>query len=1362
MGAILHLLLKSPFTPPNRLLEETTAQQTPIDRRGAFDRRPLRTDRPVDDWSIDKNLLSCVSNLDHCRITATQQCPTLTTMDADSLRRFEEACDWLARGDNASKHKAEAVLLDFRKQPGSIDAAQHIVASSGHVFVQFQAALVLRYAALEQWTSLSPADRVNLRRNVLVSLVQRCDSLHRTVQMQLLQALAVMWKRGWLDDRVDADLAMAKNELFETIRGLLDLHNANNNVNNVNANNANVKTNVSRAVVGLRLLEALVEEFSSSKASALGLSLAFHRECHESFEQAGLREAFSLAADLLRQLVGEAGAALQAGGASEEIVKSGLALMEACLAWDFHCGDKASKSNIANRTFQVEMALARGKDNAEARGPATIRPGVSWRPVIVENNLLQTLFRLYAATRNASVGNAGAGEDVAYLIRQLLIVLASLNGEIFESDNQRGEYVATILRGSLFGVIAEPLVPVHVAAGLSQTFASTAVDSKEALCAAGGAEYLDMCALLAKLASNFQVEDFLASNSSQDFTQILSALLQLSRSILEGAARNAAAPGEGINNGEVMGRTHDEDDDIDNSWLMEAFGSLLETWAVFVSWAESQARQSSDSPLSQLEIEACRLICGAAAELYQVYLERRLAMARASIEREAFETFDEEFNEDQSALDDHLQMVSALGRADVTKSMAVNTAALQGLFAELRSCASQSWSEENSMQCSKIAEQLFWVVLLASFLLADPADGERPMIPTCIIAASSQFCAQAAQQDGSITPQAAAEDPCVKLSQSMLQLLEFEAERVRATAGQDERISPLLSSKLLAGVTRWSMTYLLPERALYMKSARVRDGLPRSIDMSFAQFEKAGEIIDFLVKCATYYVSNWGTETTVNPEALNLLRAIVDNPASRTLLQRMSSWSSLCEAHVHSVRDSNWSPLNGLTVRGQGTLLQILLMSLEMGNEANQERRARAQGLFTQLVEPVQQRLDSLATRLVTDAQRTTGREKISSVLADPHFLQDLQRVMSMYLGIVQASSFGPLAAWCRDVALAALSSRWTEVAMAALTFIKRDGLRSASSGSARIVISEVLELIEMYMDAQLGATPGPQLGMAFEAADRALQVFAEFQRHLAANPGQMPAGEEETWCQDVLRLMRVLRNITIRDQLDFSDDSANDGGTQGPQPVQVVLRGVQLVFPLVTRELLQYPGIAEEFFTLLKSLIDAYPSEFASLSREMFSPVLSALEFGMADHRITVSRNSFEAITCLAEFHTEQASKGQPGLGQNLRPNGPGTPSILLHLLQQVFNFIVFQTFDSSLLNPAANAMFSLIASEKESFGPMVEQIIASQDDPAMRERLSRAFTGLVQNNDVQLRLDRINRSRFQRNVVEFVNEVRGFMRKK
>jgi len=61
-----------------------------------------------------------------------------------------------------------------------------------------------------------------------------------------------------------------------------------------------------------------------------------------------------------------------------------------------------------------------------------------------------------------------------------------------------------------------------------------------------------------------------------------------------------------------------------------------------------------------------------------------------------------------------------------------------------------------------------------------------------------------------------------------------------------------------------------------------------------------------------------------------------------------------------------------------------------------------------------------------------------------------------------------------------------------------------------------------------------------------------------------------------------------------------------------------------------------------------------------------------------------------------------------------------------------------------------------------MVEQIIASQDDPAMRERLSRAFTGLVQNNDVQLRLDRINRSRFQRNVVEFVNEVRGFMRKK
>ncbi|GBG28089.1 Exportin-4 [Hondaea fermentalgiana] len=1282
-------------------------------------------------------------------------------MDGGELRRFEEACEWLARGDNARKHEAEAVLLDFRKRAGAVDGATAIVGSSQHVFVQFQAALVLRHAALDQWSALSPQERVQLRRTVLHMVVERCNDFHRTVRKQLLQALAVMWKRGWLEDQNDPALVQAKNELFEQIRSLLASGGAGGEASSGHPSSPQALS--SRHAVALQLLGALVEEFSSSKASELGLSLAFHRECHESFERAGLKEAFMMAAALLRGLaagINPTTRTMQAGPDTEEVVRSSLSLLESCLAWDFQCGDAGSQ---ANRTFQVESALARGREHVSLRGTASIKPGAGWRDVLLQGGLLETLFRLYAASRGASAGHAGAGEDIAHQIRQLFIMLASVNGAVFADTAQRAKYLDTMLQGSLFGVIADPLVPIEAAAGLSQTFVSTAAGSKEALCAAGGAEFLDMCALFARLMSNFSVNDILSAEMSGVFPRMLGALSQLSKSILEGAARNAAGPAaeSGMPSG-AGPRTHDEDDDVDNSWLMEAFGSLLEVWGVFTTWAEALGARatSSEDPPSALETEAHRIVCGAAGDLYQFYLEKRLVMARASMEREAFETFEEEFAEDESALDDHLLSISSLGRADVVRSMMANISALQRLSADLMASASQPWSEESSMRCSQVAEQLFWVVLLASGLLADPADGERPMIPACIIASSMQFCAQASGA-GPMTRQTASEDPCVKLSQGLLQLLQFEAERVRGSNGEDERISPLLSSKLLAAVTRWSMTYLLPERGLYGKSTRIQDGLPASIDLCFAQPAQAEELISFLVECATHYVSNWGTETSVNPEALNLLRAVVDNSACRRMLQQMSSWGTLCEAHVRSVRDANWKPLDGLTVRGQGTLLQVLLMSLEVGQEAPTARREHLQGLFAQLVEPVQQRLDSLASRLVSDAQRV-GKENVGSVLSDPHFLQDLERVMNMYVGAVQAASFGPLAGWCRDFVLGALSSRWAQVGAAALTFIKRDGLGAAVSGSARRVISEVLELIEAYMELQLESTPTTQLAPAFEAADRILQVFAEFQRHLASHPGQFKTGEEDAWCRDVLRLMRLIRHITFRDQLDFSENPVNLAQAQGPQPVQVVIKGVQLVFPLVTDDLLQFPGIAEEFFNVLRNLVDAYPSEFATLSREMFNPILKALEFGMSDHRVSVSRNSFEALTCLAEFHVEQAAQGGPGLGANLRPNGPGTPSVLLQLLQKVFNFIVFQTFDSSLLNPAANAMFALIASEQESFGPMVEGIIASQEDPAMRERLSRAFTGLVQNNDVQLRFDRINRRRFQKNVVDFVNQVRGFMRKK
>ncbi len=1240
-------------------------------------------------------------------------------MNSSEAISFVQVCEKLQRGANA---QTEGLLLDFRRSPTAINTALELISShSCSKYVKFQASLLLKNAAVEQWSLLSSGDRIDLRKKLLEILMN--SSHDRSVWRQLVQALAILWKRGWFDQ--DQGVVQAKNDLFSHIKSMLT------------PSQGQQTGMMSRSVIGLRLLISLVEEFSSIKASAIGLPFGFHRECHSSFEQAGLQEAFNMGTMVLNSLGVKATAAGSGpwSAQDDELLRVCLELMESCLSWDFQSGGNATS------TFQRESAMMFSKMHVTLRTNQKICPGKAWSGTLVDSNLIDSLFGLYGAVRSTSVGSCGSGtKDSAHLIRQLLILLSGLNGNVFSGSARKVAYMETMIRGSLFGVLRQPLVPMQVAAGLAQTFEyeGHGRESKEAMCAAGSSEYLDMCTLLGRLVSNFGPGTF---SLLGDFPSFADALRNFAELLMEGASICLTRPMPQHTNNSIS----DENmDDIDNSWLMEAFGHLLEAWVSFASWA-AKAKDKGQGSVQVIQTNASLLFC--------TYVARRLAIARASMERETEDNcFEDDVFEDGSVLEEHLQALAELGRSDVANSLSLMARVFQETQGKLENCLMAPYSPASVSECGKLSEEMFWITLISSNLLADPFEGEQPLIPDSIL----RLCTETSQQN-----RPASENPAIVLSWCLLKSLDFESKRVRASKGGDERISPLLSEKLLVSVTRWAYSYLVPESSLYSflsnSHPSIHSGPPRAVDECFGLNEQGKQVMEFLVQAASVYLSNWSLEASVNTQALALLCALVDNGGTRKMLWQVPSWENVCKAHVEACQSSNWAPLEGLAANSHGGLISLLLRSLEVSKDSPANVLQEAYARFQALTSPVMMALER-------DAARVIGAKAEKNIFSDLRWSQNIDRVVELYHGILVASTQGVLGRWGREFLVASLPTVWPDVASVAVASIGALDPNSDACATARQLASSCLKLLEVYCTELLCTTPDSQLEPILSACARMISVYSEYHKILQRRP-PCDSEDEEAWACDVLLVLKILSAVSDRELMDFAeaDPTEQHSNFDVDGSVGVVLAsGIQLCFPLITKELLQYPSIAEYFYLLLKALTDNHPGKIASLGVALFQPVVHALEFGIMDHRIEASRRSFEAVYKLAAFHAKEIAQSKPGLSQNLAQTSGSEGSVFLILLQQVFTFLVFQTFDSSLLRPASNAMLALIICEQQNFVPLVERIISTQEAPELRARLSEAFQKLVSENDVQMMLDNVNRGRFEKNVVNFVNELRGFLRKR
>lgn len=84
----------------------------------------------------------------------------------------------------------------------------------------------------------------------------------------------------------------------------------------------------------------------------------------------------------------------------------------------------------------------------------------------------------------------------------------------------------------------------------------------------------------------------------------------------------------------------------------------------------------------------------------------------------------------------------------------------------------------------------------------------------------------------------------------------------------------------------------------------------------------------------------------------------------------------------------------------------------------------------------------------------------------------------------------------------------------------------------------------------------------------------------------------------------------------------------------------------------------------------------------------------------------------------------------------------------------------DSDLVSNAAVPLFYLICCYQEQYQQLIQNIVSTQTDPEIAQRLANAFTALTANVNLDLDLnDRVQKMKFKENFDKFVVNVQGFL---
>ncbi|XP_038877264.1 exportin-4 [Benincasa hispida] len=700
----------------------------------------------------------------------------------------------------------------------------------------------------------------------------------------------------------------------------------------------------------------------------------------------------------------------------------------------------------------------------------------------------------------------------------------------------------------------------------------------------------------------------------------------------------------------------------------------------------------------------------AAANLFALIVKSELKAASVSADDNIESEY---FQASVSAMDERLSAYALIARAAINLTVPF----LIGLFSEHLSKLNQGRGINDP---TETLEEIYSLLLIIGHVLADEVEGETPLVPNAI---QSQFT----------DVMEADKHPVVALSSLIIRFCEQCLDlQTRASI-----FSPRLMESVVWFLSRWSSTYLLhPEEIIttncnYGKERDNEFQPHHTKKVIYSFFGERGQgipILDIIIRISATSLLSYPGEKGLHALTCNqLLRALVRQKHICKHLVALDSWRNLTNAF------DNEKKLFLLDSAHQRSLAQTLVRS--------------ASGVRN--IESSNQYVRDLMGHTTTHLVEIATRKDLTNIAQQPDVMMMISCLLERLRG-----------------AACALEPR-TQRSIYELGFSVMNPVLVllAVYKDESAVVYMLLKFVVHWVDGQINHLEAQETATVVDFCMRLLQLYSSHnigKISLSLSSSLLNEAKNEKY-KDLRALLQLLSSLCSKDLVDFSSDNSDVPATDISQ---VVYFGLHIISPLISLDLLKYPKLCRDYFSLLSHLLEVYPETVAKLNHEAFAQVLRTLDFGLHHQDTEVVDMCLKALKSLASYHLKEIAAGKIGLGsqvitrKDVSEGEAVQEGVLSGFLKSLLQLLLFEDYSPDLVGNAADALFPLILCDQGLYQKLATELIERQDNPTFKSRIVNALHALTSSNQLSSVLDRINSQRFRKNLHNFLIEVRGFLR--
>lgn len=658
------------------------------------------------------------------------------------------------------------------------------------------------------------------------------------------------------------------------------------------------------------------------------------------------------------------------------------------------------------------------------------------------------------------------------------------------------------------------------------------------------------------------------------------------------------------------------------------------------------------------------------------------------------------------AMDERLSSYAFIARAAIDVAIPLLTSQFSERFAMLH-------QGRGIVDPTRTLEELYSLLLITGHVLADEGEGETPLVPNTI-------------QTHFLDMVEADKHPVVVLSISIIKFAQQSLDpEIRASV-----FSPRLMEAVIWFLARWSRTFLLSEE---IRDSTLNSGYQQQQQHSkkallsfFGENYQGKFVLDIIVRISvTTLLSYPGEKDLQELTCSKLLHALVRRKNICGQLVQLDSWRELANAFAN---EQTFFVLNS---SNQRSLAQTLVLSASgMGNSGASNQYVR-----------------NLMGHMTKYLVELSNKRDLKNVAQQPDIILQVSILLERLRGAASASE---------PRTQRALYEMGLSVMNPILVLLEVYKHESA-------VVYLLLKFVVDLVDGQISYLESQETAVVVDFCMRLLQLYSSHnigKISLSLSSSLLSEAETEQY-KDLRALLQLLSSLCSKDLVDFSSDSIE---TQGTNISEVVYFGLHIVTPLISLDLLKYPKLCHDYFSLLSHLLEVYPETVAQLNKEAFGRVLGTLDFGLRHQDTEVVNMCLSALKALASYHHKETGAGKTGLGSHASgvedSSGNMQEGILSRFLQLLMQLLLFEDYSPDLVGPAADALFPLILCEQVLYQKLASELIERQTNPTLRSRMASALQSLTSANQLSSALDRMNYQRFRKNMNNFLIEVRGFLR--